>query len=421
MADTSTSSPFTAAYQPATIGSTTIPAPGANATAAEWDAWNQANFGANSAFANQFSTIDPSTIAGSTKLDLSNLDLTQGQAGKDITEMTGWSMANPGATSAQTENRYQQLQDKNALVTQLGGENPASTAISWALAEQGVKSFQDIGVRQENGQNVIYNKTNNQPLNTNRMAMIGNGQHGIEGGDLFFNMAVDNAGNLTFNPEFIRRRTAADNVFGQIALQALKFTPAAPFAYAIEGFNAAGRDDPLGVALAALGGAGAINTSGLTPDKIGSDWATSGAGTTAATIPADIAAANTAATINNLTTGLQVGKMVVDQNWAPLLTMGGNALGAGNTPIGNTGFTLGDVGRFAAIGTNLANEQYGNALIGLAPYLNSPNTELAGKALNLQRAIEIYENTGNPAGLIAARITWPMCTKVFCAGHWATN
>jgi len=386
---------------------TVTAAPGANATAAEWDAWNQANFGANSAFANQFATVDPTKISSAAQPDLSNLDFTKGQTGKDITEMAGWSMANPGATPAEIENRYSQMQDKNALVTQLGIDSPQAQIIAWGLASQGLKNFADIDVKQENGNTVFYNKATGQPINGNRFAMIGNGQYGVEGGDLFFNLGLDSAGNLTFNPEFSRRRTANDNVVGQALDFGLKFTPAAPFVYAYDAWRAAAHNDPIGFALATVGGVNSGITGGLgTPDAVGSDWATSGAGTAAATVPTDVALGNLSTNLNAASTALRAVQAGVNGQWGDAASLASGLTGAGSAPIGNTGFTVGDAGRFVSIGANIANGQYGNAAITLAPYLKSPNTALAGAAFNLNQAIETYDRTGNIGPLLSAGNTF---------------
>jgi hypothetical protein len=49
------------------------------------------------------------------------------------------------------------------------------------------------------------NKATGKPINTYRFGMLGNGEGGISGGDLFFNLAADASGNVTVVPDWSPR------------------------------------------------------------------------------------------------------------------------------------------------------------------------------------------------------------------------
>ena len=252
-----------------------------------------------------------------------------------------------------------------ALVDQLGGPNPASNSIAQNFLNQGVSDLNDIGVRTvnetrfypaiddvspERNEEVpvtqFYNKKTDQIIDPNRIGIIQNGTNGVQGGDVFYNLATDANGNLTFQEQFSpRSRGFMATPVGQLINFGAKFTPAAPLSYAYDAYRAADRGDPLGFALAVAGGAGSLAESPLTPDKVGSDWATSGAST-----PIDVLGGKAITAVNAVKPALQVAQAIKNEDWSGLATLGANAVGAGSTKIGNTGFTLGDAGRFASIG-----------------------------------------------------------------------
>jgi len=157
------------------------------------------------------------------------------------------------------------------LLKELGKDEPAYIKIAEGLTNQGVASLKDIGVRQvpkyayedvaryytedgyilqgvdsgkvyqANDPNLsitqtngadgerrdyyqaksqvgsdaqFYNKTTDKPITSRRFGMLGNGEGGISGGDLFFNLTTDASGNVSIGQEFSPR---AGGVFKEIA------------------------------------------------------------------------------------------------------------------------------------------------------------------------------------------------------------
>jgi hypothetical protein len=108
-----------------------------------------------------------------------------------------------------------------SIINELGGESPQTRAIAEGLVSNGISSTRDIGVRQipnmygygdDYGayQEIqigtkpeFYNKTTNQIINPDRIAGIGDGNAGVSGGHLFFNLNVDESGNINFLPKFV--------------------------------------------------------------------------------------------------------------------------------------------------------------------------------------------------------------------------
>ena len=92
------------------------------------------------------------------------------------------------------------------LLTEFGNDNAQTRAIAQGLVNQGVKSVKDLAVKTDaNGKQVFYNKSNNQPITSYRFGMLGDGQGGISGGDLFFNLTADASGNISIAPDWSPR------------------------------------------------------------------------------------------------------------------------------------------------------------------------------------------------------------------------
>ena len=254
------------------------------------------------------------------------------------------------------------------LVSQLGGESPTSNAIASGLSSQGVAKLEDIGVRTvmeqrhypaiddvsaERNEEVpvtqFYNKATGQTINGERVGIIQNGTYGVDGGDVFYNLRTDANGNPTIETKFSPRAGGFiwENPVGQLALTAAKFFPAtAPFAFALDAAHSLGNEQYLNAALSAIGGANSVLNSGaFMPDSVASDAMSA----TIGGVPADVFAGNLQGTLGQVSTGLQLGKAIDDKQWGNVISLGTGLTGAGNMPIGNTGFTTGDVGRFASI------------------------------------------------------------------------
>jgi hypothetical protein len=137
------------------------------------------------------------------------------QWGKDMSEMIGWGLAHPNASQEQKDEHRVQMGYKNNIVSQLGQDNPYTQAIAWGLVNQGLTNVKDLGVKKDaSGNQIFYNKTNSQPINAYRFGVVQNGQAGISGGDLFFNLKADDSGNITVDQDWSPR---AEGVFKQLA------------------------------------------------------------------------------------------------------------------------------------------------------------------------------------------------------------
>jgi hypothetical protein len=303
-------------------------------------------------------------------------------------------------------------------------------AIAEGLVHNGVTSTQNIGVRQVPNMVVTgyddfgtpreeqqgtkpeyYNKSTNQTINPSKIGMIGNGTAGLSGGDMFFNLTSDKNGNVSFAPQWSPRSHGflRDNPLGQaiMALGSIIPSPIQPFVAAAKGADSLAHGNVLG-GLVSLVNAG-ISGAGLLgggADVVGSDWATSAAGTGAATIPADIAAGSTLSTLKDIAGGLKTANTAtnvvnalekgnVTGALTALTSSPSLAGGIGSTPIGDTGFTVGDAGKAASLAANLAsgNPNIGAALNTAGSLLGSSDLSNAGKAVSL--ATNLTSNNPN--------------------------
>jgi hypothetical protein len=133
------------------------------------------------------------------------------------------------------------------LLKQLGGDSPQNRAIAEGLQKQGISSIKDIGVKKvekyhegsegndQSGaipsyttiENEYFNKSNDQKIDPNRLGIIQNGQSGVEGGDIFFNLTSDANGNVSFQPQWSPRAHGflRDSGVGQLIMKAGAIIP----------------------------------------------------------------------------------------------------------------------------------------------------------------------------------------------------
>jgi hypothetical protein len=373
----------------------------------------------------------------------------------EMTEDDGLLFARQEAAAAQQKRNQEATAAKEAalkpLLAELGGDNPRARAIAEGLQKQGIGSTKDIGVRQipeietidvnipdgsdagwhtesqrvptGNQIDEFFNKSTGSTINPARLGIIQNGTGGVKGGDIFFHLRSDNNGNVSFEPQWSPRAHGflRDNPFGQaiMALGALIPSPIQPFVMAAKGADTlAHASTPLGYlsGLASLAGAG-LTGAGLIggPDIVGSDWA-AGAPTTGlgnATLPVDVTAGSYLSTLKDVAGGLKnavTGANVVNAVDKGNLAGAVNALtsnsnlagGLGSTPIGGTGFNLGDVGTAASLASNLAsgNPNIGAALGSAGSLAGNQDLSNIGKAVSLGQGIM----SGNPMSALNSMV-----------------
>jgi len=363
----------------------------------------------------------------------------------EMTEDDGLLSARQEAAAAQQKRNQEATAAKEAalkpLLAELGGDNPRARAIAEGLQKQGINSTKDIGVRKvtvpgavsgsdesfyqapDTIENAYFNKATGEDIDPNRVGIIQNGTGGLKGGDIFFHLNADDNGNVSFQPQWSPRAHGflRDNPIGQaiMALGALIPSPIQPFVMAAKGADTlAHASTPLGYlsGLASLAGAG-LTGAGLIggPDIVGSDWA-AGAPTTGfgnATLPIDVTAGSYLSTLKDVANGLKnavTGANVVNAVDKGNLTGAVNALtsnsnlagGLGSTPIGGTGFNLGDVGTAASLASNLAsgNPNIGAALGSAGSLAGNQDLSTLGKAVSLGQGIM----SGNPISALNSMV-----------------
>jgi hypothetical protein len=263
---------------------------------------------------------------------------------------------------------------------------------------------EDVPVKQ------YFNKATGSEINPTRLGIIQNGTSGVSGGDIFFHLNADDNGNISFTPQWSPRAHGflRDSPVGQaiMAIGSIIPSPIQPFVMAAKGADTlAHATTPLGYlsGLASLAGAG-LTGAGLIggPDIVGSDWAagapTTGLGNT--TLPIDVTAGSYLSALKDVTGGLKTattGTKVINSLQQGNLGGAVNALtsnpnlagGLGSTPIGGTGFSLGDVGNAAGLAANLAsgNPNIGTALGSVGSLTGNQDLSTIGKGVSLAQGV----------------------------------
>lgn len=273
---------------------------------------------------------------------------------------------------------------RSTLLAELGGDNAQNRAIADGLQKQGVGSIKDIGVEkvliprhmegtdeaanwvEDSYTNKYVNKATGEEINPTRLGIIQNDTEGVKGGDIFFHLNADDNGNVSFKPQWSPRAHGylRDNPVGQAIMAIGSILPVtAPFAAVARGADALAHGNVLG-GLASLAGAGGMaNLGGL------------------------------GSTLKDVSTGLNVANAVDKGNLAgavSALTSNPNlAGGLGSTPIGGTGFNLGDVGNAAGLAANLAsgNPNIGSALGAVGSLTGNQDLSTASKGISLAQGI----------------------------------
>jgi hypothetical protein len=280
--------------------------------------------------------------------------------------------------------------DLSALLAELGGDKPQNRAIAEGLQKQGITSIKDIGVKQvpvpgrwegtdeasyyvpESTANAYFNKATGEEINPTRLGVYQVDKDGKAQGDIFFHLNADQNGNVKFDPQWSPRAHGflRDNAVGQaiMAIGSIIPSPIQPFVMAAKGADALAHGNTLAGLAALTGAAGVADIGGL------------------------------GSALKNVTTGLNVYNAVDQGNLAGAvnaLTANSNlAGGLGSTPIGGTGFNLGDVGNAAGLAANLAsgNPNIGAALGSVGSLTGNQDLTTAGRGVSLAQGIM----SGNP-------------------------
>jgi hypothetical protein len=124
----------------------------------------------------------------------------------------------------------------------------------------------------------FYNKATDKPINSYRFGMLGNGEGGISGGDLFFNLQADKDGKVSIAPDWSPRRHSVlrDIAFPVLALASLAFDWSGTTGAAILGAGSAAA----GLEIAGTIAAGITSATGV---AVSTAAITAGVGTAALT------------------------------------------------------------------------------------------------------------------------------------------
>jgi len=278
-------------------------------------------------------------------------------------------------------------QNVASIMAEFGADTPQTRAIAEGLANNGISSVKDIGVRQAlqytvseyNGQTYYetrpeyFNKKTNQIINPENIGMIPKGSAGVSGGDLFFDISTDERGNVTFNPRFSERSRGffggSSNV---LAVAAFALNIVAPGVGSSIGYSILGAGDA--IAGAALAGeiAAATGISTITAASVG-------AAVGSASISAGVTAAKGGSVEDVIKSGLSAGA-AVGVNFAA----GGGITGAA---AGSAAGTAIQGGNLSQIATNAF-----GAAIGAGVQDAMPSNPDAGKILGT--AARTYITTG---------------------------
>jgi hypothetical protein len=281
------------------------------------------------------------------------------------------------------------MADLKSLLAELGGDKPQNRAIAEGLQKQGITSIKDIGVKQvpvaghfegtdeaahyvpETTENVYFSKATGSEINPTRLGVYDVKSGDKTQGNIFFHLNADDQGNVSFRPQWSPRAHGylRDNPVGQAIMSIGSIIPAtSPFFLAARGADALAHGNVLGGLTALAGAAGVTNLGGM------------------------------GSAFKNAATGLNVYNAVDQGNLlgaVNALTSNSNlAGGLGSTPIGGTGFNLGDVGTAASLASNLAsgNPNIGDALSSAGSLTGSQDLSTAGRAVSLGQGIM----SGNP-------------------------
>lgn len=256
------------------------------------------------------------------------------------------------------------------------------------LTADELKTVKDGKATVPTGQTAIINKQTGQPLRTNYSERTGgNMWSGTFAGD----------GNTGYGVQFNKDGTpifytqgASSSDLGSIApiLAIAQFIPGvAPFAMAANAAIAASQGNWLGALASGLG-----SLPGLS--------AATGVGGMAA---------DTAATLGNVSKGLGIANAANQKNWAGVLSGAANLGGMGNTQIGDTGINVGQAFKGLGVLGALDRKDYLSAGLGAASLggVNTvPGTDVSlgnvMNAVNIGRAVQNFDKTGNTVPLINA-------------------
>jgi len=281
------------------------------------------------------------------------------------------------------------MADLKSLLAELGGDKPQNRAIAEGLQKQGIGSVKDIGVKKipvaghfegtdeaaryvpETTENAYFNKATGEEINPTRLGIYDVKDGGKTQGNIFFHLNADDQGNVSFRPQWSPRSHGflRDNPVGQAIMAIGSIIPAtSPFFLAARGADSLAHGNVLGGLAALTGAAGVADIGGL------------------------------GSAFKNAATGLNVYNAVDQGNLlgaVNALTSNSNlAGGLGSTPIGGTGFNLGDVGNAASLASNLAsgNPNIGAALGSVGSLTGSQDLSNIGKGVSLAQGIM----SGNP-------------------------
>lgn len=256
------------------------------------------------------------------------------------------------------------------------------------LTADELKTVKDGKATVPTGQTAIINKQTGQPLRTNYSERTG--------GDMWSGTFAGD-GNTGYGVKFNKDGTpifytqgASSSDLGSIApiLAIAQFIPGvAPFAMAANAAIAASQGNWLGALASGLG-----SLPGLS--------AATGVGGMAA---------DTAATLGNVSKGLGIANAANQKNWAGVLSGAANLGGVGNTQIGDTGINVGQAFKGLGVLGALDRKDYLSAGLGAASLggVNTvPGTDVSlgnvMNAVNIGRAVQNFDKTGNTVPLINA-------------------
>jgi hypothetical protein len=208
----------------------------------------------------------------------------------------------------------------------------------------------------------FYNKANGQSINPNRLGIIQNGQAGVEGGDVFFNLRSDENGNVKFDPQWSpRSRGFLGSGIGQaiLTLGSIIPNPLTPAFVAAKAGYALAHDQPLQALAAVLPyGLQEFATASNLADLAGNADFVSTAKTAAGKIaeaagaPSAYADAFGKAGVAALRSGLTGGDMGKALLMSQLPSAGSFVKDAGDFSKGIAGFDIGDTSEFDASALN---------------------------------------------------------------------
>jgi len=250
------------------------------------------------------------------------------------------------------------------IYDEYGGPVGGITKVGERITEP---SFSDIGyypgevvwdVERPTGEYIssFINKKTNQPINPNRVGIIQNGQAGVEGGDVFFNLNADESGNVKFDPQWSpRSKGFLGSGLGQaiLSLGSIIPNPLTPVFVATKAGYALAHDQPLQALAAVLPyGLQELATAGNLSSLAGSADFVSTAATSAGKIAeavgvpsayADAAGRAGVAALRSGLTGGDIGKAIL---MSQIPSPGSFVKNAGDFSRGIAGFDIGDTSEF---------------------------------------------------------------------------